>query len=102
ISTRTLPFWASLTGCCLVAVAISAPAPSSREVFKPETLACRLFLRQRLDLGQHLFHPATNFFAFLAQADHFAAHGLDFLLAFFELGPQTLRIAFGRGAGFAR
>ena len=51
--------------------------------------------------AQHLFHPAANLFAFLAQPHHLAAQTVQFFFALFQLLAQTLRIALRRRPGLA-
>ena len=57
-------------------------------------------MRQAVHLAQHLFDPASNVLAILAQLHQLAAHGFVLFLAFFELLPQSLRIALGGSPGF--
>src|SRR5450755_2038419 len=75
ISTRTLWLLASLTGVCLVAVAMAGCTPlAGHDVGR--FLARSLLLGQSFDLRQHFFHAAANLFALLAQTHHLAAHGV--------------------------
>src|SRR5581483_10312747 len=105
ISTRTALLLGSFTGGCLVAVAILCSRVLGLLALvcrrAAGCLACDLLFGDGIDLGKHLLHPATNFFAFALQLDHLAAHGFHFFFALFELFLQALGIPFRRGACFA-
>ncbi len=66
-----------------------------------ETLTSSLF-RDRLNLFQHLLHAPANFFSLFSQLHRFSPQRHQLLLAFFQLLPQSLRIAFRRGLRQAR